>query len=346
MIQVSAKVVDVITGQGIPNATISVNGKAIGKADVSGDFTVMINTYADNITASSVGYTSLTQAADSVQEAGTMELQLDVQDLDAVTVTAPKKKTISPWWILAGVAVIGSQGKPSRRVSGKDSSNLLPLALVGIGAYALLRPQTTYLPTPIYQPGQPSQPAVTPGNGSILTPGGITDIFDLIKGLFKGENTPAGTYTSYDPYPTPGTGMAGTGTFNAGDIIDHTLIAAMKVPIYSTPKDNASPTGYINQGNPIGIVYSYLEPNPAAGRSVLWWQFQGSNGSYFVPHNPDYFDTQALIDAGVLSVAQATALKNGTAPGTVEKLLDKYIPWIIGGLVAVGVGKAIINKVI
>ena len=152
-----------------------------------------------------------------------------------------------------------------------------------------------------------------------------------------------------------GTGIGATTTVNAGDIIGKTLVAAMRVPVYDEATDTAHPSGYISAGQPVGIVFSYLSPNPSAGRSTLWWMFEplpgnsdigNDQGYYFTPHNPDYFDFQALADAGVLTVAQATALKNGTAPSTAEKLLDKYLPWVIGGIVAIGVGKAIINKVV
>jgi hypothetical protein len=370
MITVTGKVYDQGTGDALPSATIAVNGKVVGAAGADGSFTVLLDNYGDNITVSSVGYDPVTLPASEVAASGTIGLTLGDDTLPAAVVTASGKKPSTWFWALAGIAVVASTEKsPSRRVSGRGSSNLLPLAALGVGAYLLLKPST-----PVYSPypgtGQyPGGVATNQPGGSVFTSGNISSIFDGLKDLFgswntssKNENTPAGNYSSYDPPYGGGNGgiMAGTSigattTVNAGDILNHTLMAAMRVPVYDVPRDDAQPSGYINAGQPVGLVYSYLSPDPSQGRSELWWMFEplagnseigNDQGYYFTKHNPDSFNFQALADSGVLTVAQATALKNGTAPSTAEKLLDKYLPWLIGGIVAIGIGKAVINKVI
>jgi len=367
MIQVSGTVYDMATGQGVPSATLAVNGQPVGAAGVGGDFILNLSGYDDQITVTSVGYSPTTVPAIDVQESGQIQLEQDAASLEAAVVTAPAKTKISPWWILAGVAVIASTGKPRAKMGAtrSGSSNLIPIAALGIGAYLLLKPkQPAYSP----YPGTTTYPTPTSSSSpisSILTPGNISSIFDWAKDLFgswntssANENTSSGTYSSYDPSGNDSSNMAGIGmgattTVNAGDIIGKTLTAAMRVPVYDQASDNAQPSGYISAGNPVGIVFSYLNPDPSQGRAGLWWMFEplpgnsdigDSQGYYYTPHNPDYFNFQALADAGVLTVAQATALKNGTAPSTLEKLVDKYVPWLIGGLVAVGIGKAVISK--
>jgi len=151
-------------------------------------------------------------------------------------------------------------------------------------------------------------------------------------------------------------GIAGTDPnpiFNAGDIVDKTLIAATNVPLYKSPTDSAQPVGTISSGNPIGVVYAYLSPDPTADRAELWWMFVAgpdqqnmadAGGFYFVPHKAGYFNIQALVDQGVLTAAQATAMKNDAGKSLLQTSIEKYAPLVIGGLITVGIVKAVINK--
>jgi len=367
MITISATVVDNTTGVGIPGATISLNGQPVTATDEEGYFEVNVNTLNDTVTASSVGYAAVGNTAGTIDQAGIMRLPTSSETLPAAMVTAAKKN-YWPWLILGGIVVAGSSRKKARTVAGK-ASNLVPIALVGAGAYLLLNRHTSPVPAPS-TPAAPYTPPTTPGAASnpLLSPGNIASVASLLKGLFGGSTSPSTdpgvsspSDTSYDPgtYPSSiDTGMAGIGattTLNAGDIIGKTLVAAEKVPVYDTPRDDAQPSGYINKGNPIGIVYSYLNPDSTQGRNELWWMFEplpgnsdiGDNlGYYYIPHNPDYFDTQALLDAGVLTVAQATALKQ-QAEGT-SSILDSYIkkygPWVVGIILGGVVIKSVINK--
>jgi len=397
MIEVSAAVIDGSTADSIPSATIAVNGKAVGETDSDGNFSINVNSYDDQVTVSSIGYKTQTQSAADVLNAGAIGLELDPQSLATATVThaAPAKTNYWPWLILGGVIVVGSSRKHSRAVSGKGS-NLVPIALVGAGAYLLLKGQKSPLPAGSTATS-PSTPVTSPnaGTSSILNPANLSSLANLFKGLFGSSDasytpgiqeipgttspSPAGDYsslpttapiipidpgayssgsdTSYDPsdYGMSFAGIGATTTLNAGDIIGKTMIAAEKVPLYDTPRDDAQPSGYVNQGNPIGIVYSYLNPDTSQGRAELWWMFEplpgdsdiGDNlGYYYVPHHPDYFDTQALLDAGVLTVAQATALKQSGGQSTLDTYLKKYLPWVGGILLAGVVIKSVVNKAI
>lgn len=90
-------------------------------------------------------------------------------------------------------------------------------------------------------------------------------------------------------------------TYSAGDIINKTLIAKVKVPIYSSAQDSAIKIGEVQPGNPVGVVYSYLEPNANFGRSRLWWQFMRNGSYYYAPNLPGYYDESALRQQGVLT---------------------------------------------
>lgn len=397
MIQVSGTVIDVTTGHGLPGATIAVDNAPVGATDNDGNFAINLDSYDHNITASSVGYATRTQSAGMVQESGLIQLAVAPEQLQTAVVTAHKKDN-SSWLVLAGIALVASTSPKTTRTVGAKGSNLVPLALVGlgVGAYLMLKPKTTTTaPGSTYHP-----PASTPasGGGSILsTVASLASLADIFKNIFGGSSGPSyapvgiqqqpgyssdpntyspaagytslpttapvltinpGAYTADNDYnwgddSYAGIGDTGSVTFNAGDIIDHTLIAAMSVPVYDEANDSAQPVGYIAAGNPIGVVYSYLSPNPGAGRVELWWMFQAPNdnyqfgneqGFYFVPHKAGYFDTKSLQDSGVLTTAQATALAQGKGPNALTAALDKYLPWVIGGLIAVGIGKAVINK--
>lgn len=410
MIEVNGQVADATTGQGIPSATIAVNGVAVGAADGTGNFTVNLNSYNDTITASSIGYAPLTVPAYQVQESGIMQLGIDAQSLQAVTVTptVTAKKNYTPWLILAGVVVVAGSSSHRNTMSGTPkASTLLPIALLGLGAYFLLKPSASSVvpsstATAPYAPvtGSSATTAATTANSA------LSSLSNIFKGLFGGSSSSTPGAASFVPvgvqpvpgttapsspasnYPTlPGTAptipispgaydgdytdiedyadelsMMGVGvgdsssTFSAGDIIGKTLIAAQQVPVYNSPGDSQTPVGYIDAGNPVGIVTSWLDPNPDEDRAELWWTFNNNNvasnfgnslGDYFVPHKAGYFDVQALVDQGVLTAAEATALQQGNASdSTWDTLIKKYGPWILGGLVAIGLGKAVINKIL
>lgn len=86
-------------------------------------------------------------------------------------------------------------------------------------------------------------------------------------------------------------------TFNAAQIVGKTLYALNDVNITRSPYDGASAVFKVKQGQPIGVVFSYL--SPTAGRSSLWWMFYDSNKkAYYVEHKPGLFSTSAIKDQG------------------------------------------------
>lgn len=123
--------------------------------------------------------------------------------------------------------------------------------------------------------------------------------------------------------------------YNAGDVVDKTLMAATRVPVYKFPGDSQKPYGYVSAGQPVGIVYSYLEPNPAQDRTTLWWVFSGMyDQRYYAPHKGGLYDVSALRQQGVVSVEEKIEDKELANLPWYEQLVRKYGPWIIGAALA------------
>lgn len=91
-------------------------------------------------------------------------------------------------------------------------------------------------------------------------------------------------------------------TYNAADVVDKTLIATKRIPVFKEAVDNAQSTGWVEAGQPVGVVYAWLNPNPGVGRSKLWWSFWPVNGMYYyAPHEQGNFSVSALRSQGVIS---------------------------------------------
>lgn len=139
---------------------------------------------------------------------------------------------------------------------------------------------------------------------------------------------------------------------SAGDIIDKTLIAAKRIPVYRQAADGAEIVGYVDAGKPVGVVYSYLNPNPALNRSGLWWAFYPNSGMYYyAPHNSADFSLSALKQQGVISTTEKVKEEQDAAKRAsrtwYENLISDYwyIPVGIGALIAApGIITAIKSK--
>lgn len=113
----------------------------------------------------------------------------------------------------------------------------------------------------------------------------------------------------------------GSNLYDVGQIVDKTLIAKSKLPVY-TGKPAAyglKPVAYIESGNPAGQVYSWVIDSDG---SVLWmFDAKYSNipsntyGSYFIKHDKNAFDISALKQQGVLNlIEQAAANEEDNTP--------------------------------
>jgi len=131
-------------------------------------------------------------------------------------------------------------------------------------------------------------------------------------------------------------------TFSVSEIIGKTLIAKVRTPVYSDASDTAQPTGYVNAGQPIGTVYSWL--NPKAGRTELWWLFYDSDQQpYYTPHKSGQFDISALQAQGAITSEEKTEAAKAEAE-TITQKVEKYGKYILVGIFTLGAFSIIIKN--
>lgn len=86
-------------------------------------------------------------------------------------------------------------------------------------------------------------------------------------------------------------------TYNAAQVIGKTLYAFQDINLKREPSDSGNTVFTVKQGQPVGIVYSYLMPKE--GRSNLYWVFKDANGrEYYAEHKTGLFDFKALQGQG------------------------------------------------
>jgi len=118
--------------------------------------------------------------------------------------------------------------------------------------------------------------------------------------------------------------------YDAGDLIDHTLVAKIDLPVYSSYPTNGYPAtkiGTVKAGDIAGKVYSFISPDVADGRPQLWWMFYPgsmSGGYYYIPHGTGYFDINSLVEQGIESELQ----KNQEPQTWYEKIISQVLPVI------------------
>lgn len=135
-----------------------------------------------------------------------------------------------------------------------------------------------------------------------------------------------------------------SGVYSAVDIVGKTLIASKKVPVYKFPSNKETPYGYVDIGQPVGVVYSWVDADPSLNRTGLWWSFAKDTGAtsfYWTPHIPGNFSVDALKQQGVLTEEEKAKAEEEKNKAWWEKLTDKILPVIV----TVVIGAAVINAV-
>lgn len=139
--------------------------------------------------------------------------------------------------------------------------------------------------------------------------------------------------------------------YDPGAILDKTLVAAKDLNVYHAAPDkyfpNPKPFGVVKKGQPVGIVYSWLNPDPVQNRSSVWWMFWPvtpyTGDFYYAKHDEDSFDLSALRQQGVISVAEQIEEEKEKEENEnkewYEKLMDKAIPVVL----TLGIGIAAVN---
>lgn len=123
--------------------------------------------------------------------------------------------------------------------------------------------------------------------------------------------------------------------YDVSQVLEKTLIAAQDLPVFdSYPTKNYQPKqiGIVKKGQPAGIVYSWVNADPANNRANLWWIFYpgSSTGSYYaMPHNAGYYDISALRQQGVITVVEQQEQEDEANKAWYEKVLDKALPVVL-----------------
>lgn len=137
------------------------------------------------------------------------------------------------------------------------------------------------------------------------------------------------------------------GLYSAGDIVNKTLVAKSRVPIYRLPYDGAELLGYVEPGQTVGMVYAWLAADPAAGRSLLWWQFApayGGSAYYYAPHQEGLYNVNSLKEQGVMTTLEKIEEEKRRADQAAQpwymSMLRTALPWVA----AIAIGAAIVNK--
>ena len=135
--------------------------------------------------------------------------------------------------------------------------------------------------------------------------------------------------------------------YSAADIVNKTLIAKSKVPIYRLPYDSAEMLGYVNPGESVGLVYAWIDANPAAGRNNLWWQFApayGGGSYYYAPHKEGLYNVNSLREQGVITTLEKIEAEKKKQEAANQPwymaMLKTALPWVA----AIALGAAIVNK--
>jgi len=120
----------------------------------------------------------------------------------------------------------------------------------------------------------------------------------------------------------------------ADQIVNHNLVAKGNVNGYDGINGGNIVQTFTN-GATIGNVYSYVQDNSGQ----VWWMFYSSPQAYdamtpfYVKHDASLLDCPDLpgIMAQIAAAAEQAAIAQ---QGAIPYYLDKYLPWIVGGVVA------------
>jgi hypothetical protein len=185
----SARVVDAATGQPLPGATISLDGKAVAVADSLGNFSY--DGAGINVTASYVGYSDNTLPEGVVADDGQIQLNRADQSLPVASVTAKIKENPLPVLLAVGggwLLLTAKKKKAMRGIGKIDTTTILLIAAGAAAVYLLTRPRTTTLPATSYVPGynpyQIQPPPVNTTAQDITAAGGAaSSILNAISNL-------------------------------------------------------------------------------------------------------------------------------------------------------------------
>lgn len=136
-------------------------------------------------------------------------------------------------------------------------------------------------------------------------------------------------------------------TFNLNDLIDLQLTAKVATKLYRTANDNAKHYASVAAGQPLGKLYSYINPN--VNTKNLWFMFYDTkNQPYYVKYATNLISAADLIKRGVKDVKKIAKEEKDKADyiekGAVRFYLEKYAPFVIGAIFLIPIAKTLIDK--
>lgn len=111
--------------------------------------------------------------------------------------------------------------------------------------------------------------------------------------------------------------------YEIGQLLDKTIIAARKVNVYRYAVAGAQPVGYVQAGQPIGVLFSYLAPDFSKGRDRYWLQFYPADDDgyyYVVPYNDGDYDWSNIQQQGAITLLDQQNQQN-------QQDIDDQTPW-------------------
>lgn len=105
------------------------------------------------------------------------------------------------------------------------------------------------------------------------------------------------------------------------ELIGRSLRTLQQVAYKAAPNDAAQPIGQFPAGSHVGVIYSWLDPQP--GAAGLYWQFRTQSGRfYYVAHGPGLFDLEHLVNQGVQTSAQLREAQRRADMNVAERFLE------------------------
>lgn len=145
--------------------------------------------------------------------------------------------------------------------------------------------------------------------------------------------------------------MPDASVYSADDIIEKTLYAKQRVPVYdSAPPYYVgahTPIAYVEPGQPVGVVWSYLAADPTRGRNNLWWAFYPASnysGYYYTEQVGGYYDVSTLQAQGVLTIEQKQQAEDDKNKPWYQLLIEKYGPYVLVTALAAAALKGFLSR--
>jgi len=112
-------------------------------------------------------------------------------------------------------------------------------------------------------------------------------------------------------------------TFNAEDIVGKTVWAKSSDQLKRRPEDSGEVIYTVEPGKVVGVVDSYINPQPGRNKN-LYWQFSDGSRFFYSEHVVGKFDLSKLEVQGTKSLEQ----KQEEEAAAAETLTDKIGRWL------------------